>query len=68
VAERRGPAGVEEQGTFIAGPPGTWEVLSDPADSQSYLSSLSSFSALPWCRTVCGLPSAVFINIKMPLN
>ena len=30
AAERKGPAGVEEQGTFIAGPPGTWEVLSSP--------------------------------------
>ncbi|MBV8773918.1 MAG: hypothetical protein JO166_16555 [Deltaproteobacteria bacterium] len=27
MAERGGPAGVEEQGTFIVGPSITWEVL-----------------------------------------
>jgi hypothetical protein len=31
VAERRGPAGVEEQGTFIVGFSRTWEVLSPPS-------------------------------------
>jgi hypothetical protein len=31
VAERNGPAAIEEQGTFIVGSPGTREVLSSPS-------------------------------------
>jgi hypothetical protein len=57
VAERRGPAGVEEQGTFIVGPPGTWEVLSPPPMNPVWGSPVNN----PWPIAVasCGYGNEV---------
>jgi hypothetical protein len=42
VAERRGPAGVGEHGTYIMGSPGTWEILSSPSESRLWESGKQS--------------------------
>jgi hypothetical protein len=42
VAERRGPAGVGEHGTYTVGPPGTWEILSSPSENRFWESGKQS--------------------------